>query len=216
MKQRLHEDDSASGQTALPRFEPVVGAAMDEPDSIVHALVEDYLDRVCRPLIETHSYSVRYDLRQEVGQHIRSLIRAYQEMGDASIVAAEKALVKFGEADTVARQWKLPASTIRRKPMGWWFRQQWQGIAATLAMCSVALAVCGGITFRAIGTQQAAVREQVRAAESQSTGLAANSGFHKVWAAQHQCTECHRGYFSQPAASQPAFTSRFLDPQSRQ
>ncbi len=161
MKFNTHQGSQTGGQSTLPRVDPVTEHISQDTDPIMYCMVEDYLDRVCRPLIETHSYQVRFELRQELAQHIRSLIRAYEELGDTPIVAAEKALAKFGEADTVARQWKLPPPTSRPKPVRRWFRQQWQGIAATLAMCSAAMAICGGISERTLGSQQATARARM-------------------------------------------------------
>jgi hypothetical protein len=209
MKPQLHRDTQTARQALLPRIDPMADEVGAEVDPTVHALVEDYLDRVCRPLIETHSYHVRCDLRQELGQHIRSLICAYEEMGESPVPAAEKALTKFGEADTVARQWKLPPATVRRKPMRRWFRQQWQGIAASMAMCSVAMAVCGGISLRSVGTQRAAVREQIVSTQALWDREVGNSELHRTWATQQQCTSCHRDTFVRPAVARFGTQERF-------
>jgi hypothetical protein len=60
-------------------------------------------------------------------------------------------------------------------------------------------------------------KEQARAAQSQAVALVANADLHRNWAAQHQCTECHRSDISLQAGSMLGFRHKYWAlPQSRQ
>lgn len=168
-----------------------------ETDPFVHAMVEDYLDRVCQPLIDTHSYTFRNEMRLELTQHIYSLITAYTELGDSQLVATEKALAKFGPAESVARQWKSLPTTVRRVPLRKWLRKQWPGIASTLAACGLCMAVLSVSAVRYNRQQVRMLRAQAEAQRPQEVTIAANSGFHHTWALHARCTECHRTEMTQ-------------------
>jgi hypothetical protein len=70
------------------------------------APLEDWLDAACAPLIGRITYIERQELRNEMRQHLHSLVLAHREMGEPAEVAVDKALRKFGDPATVARQWK--------------------------------------------------------------------------------------------------------------
>lgn len=101
--------------------------------------IEDYLDRVCRPLMDTLPYAARQELRREIAQHLNALVQAYRESGYAPALATEKALDKFGPPPLVAQKWNpVTANEGHYKRIERWFSGQWQGIALTLTLCGVA------------------------------------------------------------------------------
>ena len=105
--------------------------------------IEDYLDRVCRPLMDALPYAARQELRREIAQHLNALVQAYRESGYAPALATEKALEKFGPPHLVAQKWNpVPVREGLPRRMERWFARQWQGMAVMLFLCGVAGA-CG-------------------------------------------------------------------------
>ncbi len=77
--------------------------------------IEDYLDRVCAPLVGVVPYARRQELRAELAAHLAALIEGYQEMGSNSEAAAILALRQFGEPRAISRQWAR--EWTQREPM---------------------------------------------------------------------------------------------------
>lgn len=77
------------------------------------ALVEDYLDHVSAGLLSLPR-ARRTEIRREIEQHIAALARAHEELDDAPLKAAQKALARFGDPAKIARSfsraWKQPIS----------------------------------------------------------------------------------------------------------
>jgi hypothetical protein len=82
--------------------EPVNHQDRNEPTD---ARVEDYLDRVCAPLVETAPYAQRVELRCELREHLDALAASYRELGSEASVAVEEALGQFGEPRDLARRY---------------------------------------------------------------------------------------------------------------
>src|SRR5262249_21729865 len=64
--------------------------------------IEDYLDRVCAPLVEIVSYETRQELRAELRAHLESLVASYLELGSDPGRAVTVALRQVGNARLVA------------------------------------------------------------------------------------------------------------------
>jgi hypothetical protein len=67
--------------------------------------VEDYLDRVCAPLVGRVQYAERVELRTELRAHLEALIAACGELGVAPEEAVRQALAQFGAPGSVAQAW---------------------------------------------------------------------------------------------------------------
>jgi hypothetical protein len=81
--------------------EPVNHQDRNEPTD---ARVENYLDRVCAPLVETVPYARRAELRCELREHLDALAASYRELGSVADRAVEEALRQFGEPRELARR----------------------------------------------------------------------------------------------------------------
>lgn len=182
-------------ETSQPALSPPL---LNEPDTedTLHTRIEDYLDRACAPLIEVLPYGARMELRQEIGQHLRALVEAYRELGDTHERAFEKAIEKFGSPEMVARQWRPETLRARRRLRpGRWLRSQWQGIGATLMLCSLlGLFALTAQRIPTIATPQ--IRSQNQTGMTAQAGqqlvfLHRSSGFHDSFL-NISCRECHR------------------------
>jgi hypothetical protein len=60
------------------------------------AALEDYLDHLGAPLVDVMPYAERQAVRQEIGDHLRALAAAGEELGTASPEALAQALRRFG------------------------------------------------------------------------------------------------------------------------
>jgi hypothetical protein len=159
----------------------------DEAEQIARAAIEDYLDRVCAPLIETMPYADRLQLRREITGHLQSLRDAYEEMGESRDQATQNALAKFGEPEAVARLWRPTQATVRRPVrVKRWFQKQWPGMAATLAFCGLL-----GTLF----ISQPVSTEKTTSSTSSKAQIAQAPFSHREAVMQKnvQCTDCHSG-----------------------
>jgi hypothetical protein len=179
-------------------------AAVLEPEAL--APLEDWLDAACAPLIGRISYTERQDLRNEMRQHLHSLVLAYRELGEPAEVAVDKALRKFGDPATMARQWDFSEGKItghrRNRIAG-----QRHGIRVTLALCAL-MGVFGFALRGALpgSLPTSTVQDRVQPApRSAPDSLAwAPVGFHHHFNLPNiRCTECHRqsSAFSRSAAA---------------
>lgn len=69
--------------------------------------IEDYLDRVCAPLVDDVPYARRQELRAELGAHLEALAEAYMELGSPAEEAVPKALQRMGNPRRMGRQWAV-------------------------------------------------------------------------------------------------------------
>jgi hypothetical protein len=67
--------------------------------------LEDYLDRVCAPLVEVVPHARRQELRAELQSHLEALVASYQELGEDPEVAVLSALRQFGDPRTLGERW---------------------------------------------------------------------------------------------------------------
>lgn len=66
--------------------------------------IEDYLDRVCAPLVGRLPYQRRQELRAEMRDHLAALVLAHRELGADAESAGALALAQFGPPRHVARE----------------------------------------------------------------------------------------------------------------
>lgn len=163
--------------------------------AILDAEREDYLDRVCLPLLETLPYAARADLRREVASHLKSLSDAYEEMGDPPPVAARKAREKFGSPEKVARIWQknVPAAGgSRTRNLSLWVRRQWPGMTATLSACFLVAVLFSPVRPVAVVSNGTLTGTQSLTEGPRDT-LAPLSEFrHRVAVESADCSDCHR------------------------
>jgi hypothetical protein len=69
------------------------------------ALIEDYLDHFCAPLVGTVPYERRQELRRELTCHLESIMDALQELGATRDEAVLDALHRFGDPQKLGAQW---------------------------------------------------------------------------------------------------------------
>jgi hypothetical protein len=196
--------NEASSVTSLPaphvqmRYpEPGKNAEL-EPEAL--GPVEDWLDAACAPLIGILSYTERQDLRSEMRQHLHSLVMAHREMGEPVDVAVEKSLRKFGDPETVARQWSLAGGkTSRRSRYRAGIGGQAHGIRVTLALCGLmgvfGFALRGALPGK-LSTGNSHVQTQMKATPEGSVSPERMAmllhGFKHSFAVQNiPCTSCH-------------------------
>lgn len=165
-------------------------ATLSPEDTAARAAVEDYLDRVCLPLVEELPYGARTELRREVRQHLTCLIDAYAELGEPPLRATRNALAKFGEPEAVARLWASSFGAARRgkgRGAARWLRRQWPGMtagAAALGALTAVLCLAGVL-----------VRPAPRVAETgdgPSLSAAAPAFSHAAAVQTLDCMDCHR------------------------
>jgi hypothetical protein len=68
--------------------------------------LEDYLDRVCAPLVELMPYPARQEMRAELRAHLEARAEVYEEEGDSPGAALHRALRQCGEPALIARHWR--------------------------------------------------------------------------------------------------------------
>ncbi|MCW3051250.1 MAG: hypothetical protein JWN14_420 [Chthonomonadales bacterium] len=66
-------------------------------------LIEDYLDRLCAPLVDTMTYEQRLATREEIRAHLLVLAAGHEELGSSPDEAIQAALQQFGEAKQIGR-----------------------------------------------------------------------------------------------------------------
>lgn len=75
-------------------------ASQQEPD-----MLEDYLDRVCAPLVGTVPRLKREEIRARVRTRINEFAAAHQELGSTPEEAIEFAIIQCGDATLISRRW---------------------------------------------------------------------------------------------------------------
>src|SRR3989442_1490179 len=93
----LEENDPRGAPCVPPTADGSGEAAPPDPR------IEDYLDRVCAPLVELVPYARRQELRAELRGHLEALAASYRELGSAPNLASEQALRQFGDPRELAR-----------------------------------------------------------------------------------------------------------------
>lgn len=103
--------------------------------------IEDYLDHVCAPLVDSVPYEARRALRREMKQHLDATIAAHSELGSTPEQAVTQALTQFGDARQIARHWlnESQYASLAAKPLS--------RVTATL----IALGMLSFTTFSAGG-----------------------------------------------------------------
>jgi hypothetical protein len=92
--------DSPAARSSLRRQTTCPSAALPSDSRI-----EDYLDRVCAPLVESVPCARRGELRRELREHLEALAASYEEVGSEASVAVEAALQQFGDPRELARRY---------------------------------------------------------------------------------------------------------------
>ena len=78
------------------------------------ALVEDFLDHFCAPLVGVVPFRERLALRHEIGAHVDALIAEYTFQGKAPIEATASALREMGEPWASGQAWLAQWSVGRQ------------------------------------------------------------------------------------------------------
>jgi hypothetical protein len=94
------EENEANGSPALT---PTAGGSDEAARPDPH--LEDYLDRVCAPLVELVPYARRQELRSELRGHLEALVATHEELGSGRDAAVVLALRQFGPPRELARRW---------------------------------------------------------------------------------------------------------------
>src|SRR5258708_79294 len=79
--------------------------ALPSPAGSRDGRLQDYLDRIMAPLVETVPYEKRGGLRAELASHLDALVAAHIEMGSSLDGAVELTLAEFGDPRKLARRW---------------------------------------------------------------------------------------------------------------
>jgi hypothetical protein len=99
MKEHLPPaEPNGHGCPALNRSRPAETAELDPR-------IEDYLDRVCAPLVEVVPYAQRQELRAELQSHLEALAASYEELGHHRELAMLAALRQFGDPNAIGLRW---------------------------------------------------------------------------------------------------------------
>lgn len=69
------------------------------------ALLEDFLDHVCAPLIGIVPYRERQAVRREIGAHLDALVAEYEWQGQPTAGAVQSALREMGEPWAAGQAW---------------------------------------------------------------------------------------------------------------
>ncbi len=188
---------------------------------LTQAAVEDYLDRVCAPFIETLPYTARIEMRREIASHIKALVDAYEELGDPPATATQKALVKFGSPEQVAKLWRESSmmssgskeTKIQRLARG--LRKQWPTVSVTLSALFLLAGWLSPLHHVASGQQSvgtAASAVTSKGGSNLAAGLSI-AGFKHMEAVQDKnCVDCHRA----PAELTHRVDQTFLVEQTKQ
>jgi hypothetical protein len=169
------------------------------PSDPIDVAVQDFLDRVCAPLIGEVPYSQRAELREELGQHLRALIQAHIELGEPHDVAIANAEEQFGRPEKLARDWTAVQS--RQKPgrrMKRWFRSQWQGMCAVAAVASVVCLYMLSLSAHTAAPLLQSTSNLVKQTNASSfdqltlSVLTRGEAFNHQQVAQQECISCHR------------------------
>jgi hypothetical protein len=97
-------EPSQSGDRSgsLPSPLTPVSGVVEEP---TNPRIEDYLDRVFAPLVDSVPYARRVELRNELRGHLEALAASYRELESEPGVAVEEALRQFGDPRDLARRY---------------------------------------------------------------------------------------------------------------
>jgi hypothetical protein len=112
-------------------------------------LIEEYLDRVCARLVDDVPRERRLELRAELKAHLEALVDAHQEIGASPQEAIAAALVQFGDAAVVGREWARSWKGQGRRPGREALRATMAalltfGIANSLSLVLLMMAQSGG------------------------------------------------------------------------
>ena len=78
------------------------------------ALLEDFLDHVCAPLVGIVPFGERFTLRREMGAHLDALVAEFEFQGFAACDAVQNALREMGEPWEVGQAWLTQWSVGRQ------------------------------------------------------------------------------------------------------
>jgi hypothetical protein len=105
--------------------------------------IEDYLDRLCAPLIDRVTYEQRITIREEVRSHILILAAGHEELGSSPAEALQAAMDQFGDARTIgsalSREYQRPFAL--NGPVPWLMLHAGLGVV----ICSIALIAADGV-----------------------------------------------------------------------
>jgi hypothetical protein len=133
-----HQPDlSSHPQEALPASLCTPSDPQTEP-AVIDPRVEDYLDRVCGPLVGIVPYEKRAEIRRELCEHLQALIATHEDLGSTREEAVTAALQQFGDPAKLAQHWLreweyTDANAVPR----FWRRSQ----RIALLTCGIAAAV---------------------------------------------------------------------------
>ena len=92
----------------INEFAHPTAAITEEPDQVFQSTddaIEDYLDRVCAPLVGTIARSKREEIRQRVRLRLEQFTTAHRELGSTDAEAVELALTQCGDPELISRRW---------------------------------------------------------------------------------------------------------------
>lgn len=77
-----------------------------DPESVKNgdSRIEDYLDRICAPLVGNLPYERRQEIRAEIREHLDALTEASIESGHTPDKAVERALQQFGDPKRISME----------------------------------------------------------------------------------------------------------------
>lgn len=218
-------------KTNIPTLRPLPTDARETTDTasepemerhLAQAAIEDYLDRVCVPFVETLPYAARVEMRREIASHLKALVLAYEELGDPPATATQKALGKFGSPEQVARLWRESSAMYsvgtqtKTKRFTRQVQKHWPGVSVTLSALFLLagwLAPLHPVTTppQNVGTTTAVTVRQT-GSNLAAAGLSI-AGFKHLEAVQNKnCVDCHRA----PAGQTLLVDQRFLVEQTKQ
>ena len=120
-----------------------------------HPRLEDYLDRLCVPLVEELSYGERAVIRQEVRTHLLAIVAAHEELGSPPEEAVQFALQQFGEAKEIGNsfletriQQQSTSQMGRLASLQWWLLSSVTGSKAGMILALLLDRLCS--VFRPI------------------------------------------------------------------
>src|SRR5689334_3911975 len=102
-----HTSSSQESQASLRLSAPesISGSSPQTLPEYALDAIEDYLDRICAPMVPYVPYGARQERRREMRSHLEALATAYIELGSDPEEAATLAIRQFGNPRCVTRQW---------------------------------------------------------------------------------------------------------------